>query len=122
MTTIKIITCKPSKFPEEVFFSTSIETWMDFLLDVECDDSANQPDNIKQYGWFEVLEIEKNLILYCLENPVNKPFNRMVRERPIFGNFIVSKINSNGKKIDISDSEVIQLITELSISKPNNTN
>lgn len=119
MTTIRVVTCEPSKFPEEVHFNISVETWMNFLLGTT--DSSDQ-SNTKKYGWFEVFQVGKNILLYCLENPSGQLFNRMVDDRPIFGNFIITKTNSNGRKINLSDEEINQLIIELSTSQANTTN
>lgn len=115
--TIRVITCKPSEFPEEVHFDESIGVWMAFLLGNKELESQE-----KKLGWFEVLSLGKPLLLYCLEHAINEPFNRMLQGRPIFGNFIISKINSNGNKTNLSDEEVNRLMTELSIPQPNTTN
>ena len=116
--TIRVITCKPFELPEEIYLDESTEVWMAFLLG---DKKPESPEE-KKFGWFEVLSIGRPLLLYCLEHAINEPFNRMLQGRPIFGNFIISKINSNGNKINLSDEEVNRLMAELSIPQPNTTN
>lgn len=103
--TIRMLACEPSKPPEERFVPEPVASIKEFLN-----------------GWFEVAGIGNKLLLYRNERSSNLPFNRMVRGRPIFGNFLVSKLGPNGKRIDLSDQEVVELTTEFIVPTKNNWN
>ena len=89
---IRVITCEPKKVPQEVFISKKIQTIVDFLG-----------------GYFEVSGIDKSLILYCRERFTGLQYNRLVGERPIYGNFIISKIKSDGKRSSLTHEDLMQM-------------
>lgn len=103
--TVRMVGCEPNKLPQEVTLPEDMDTVSKFIE-----------------GWFEVIAIGNRLLLYCNEHPVKQSFNRMVRGHPIFGNFLISKIGIRGKRADLNDQEVKELIAELDVPSKNETN
>lgn len=106
---LRVITCQPGKSPEELMISKSIEATITFIN-----------------GWFEVIGLGYGILLYCHEHPTDHAFNRMIQDRPIFGNFIISKLgmdeNNKSTRIDLSDQDINFIMTDLLKGVNNETN
>lgn len=102
--TIRMIGCEPNKPPEEMWLPEPLDSVSKFLE-----------------GWFEVVGLGNKLLLYCNEHPIKQSFNRMVRGRPIYGNFLISKLG-RGKRTNLNDDEVNELIAEFNVPSKNETN
>lgn len=113
---LRIVLCKPLYPPTEMYIDGNVETIMKLL----AGDPISNREPIQ--GWFSVMGLENQLLLYCLEHPVDQAFNRMVKNRPIFGNFLISKFDSNGAKRNLSNDDVNYLMNDLLACKPNTTN
>lgn len=102
---LRILLYVPFEPAKDIYIDDKIETIMKLLT-----------------GWFSVMGLENQLLLYCLEHPVNEPFNRMVKNRPIFGNFLISKFDQNGARKSLSDKDVDCVINDLLACTDNTTN
>ncbi len=102
---IRMLACEPGHEPKEKVLPETAEAVTTFID-----------------GWFEVIGLGEQLLLYCHEHPSGLPFNRMVRGHPIFGNFLISKLGKNGKRSDLSDDEILTLMSELIVPSRNSTN
>ncbi len=105
MNNIRMLACEPCHKPEERFLPEAVDAVTAFIN-----------------GWFEVIGLGEQLLLYCHEYPKDLSFNRMVRGRPIFGNFLISKLSIDGKRSDLSDQEITRLMNELIVPVKNDTN
>lgn len=113
---LRVVLCTPSQSPAEMYIDGNVKTIMKLL----AGESISDRELVQ--GWFSVMGLENKLLLYCLEHPVNEPFNRMIKNRPIFGNILISKHDSNGARKDLSDDDVNYLINDLLAYNPNTTN
>lgn len=102
---IRMLACEPCREPQERMLPEAVEAVTAFIN-----------------GWFEVIGLGEQLLLYCHEHPKDIPFNRMVRGRPVFGNFLISKLGTDGKRSDLSDQEIASLVSELIVPTRNDTN
>ena len=103
MSKIRVLVVEPGKMPED----REIESHIDPIKTIVG-------------GWIEMISLGRNstqetFALYCNEEALRLgiPFNRNVRGHSILGTFLITKIDSSGDEISLSDEDVVNFTAEL---------